>query len=208
MNTSRAYFADIADQWDSLRSGYFTTAMRDAVVRRANIAPQAVVADVGTGTGFMLQGLLDSAETLVGFDESSEMLAVATKNLAGQDKVTFQVTDGRHLPAPDASFDAVFANMFLHHTADPHTAVQEMARILKTGGKLIITDLDRHNQAWMRETMADRWLGFDREDIRHWYQEAGLTAIDIDYADGTCRCAGADEQDIALSIFVAIGRKH
>ena len=82
-----------------------------------------------------------------------------------------------------------------------------MVRILKPHGKLIITDLDSHNQEWVREAMADRWLGFKRDDIKHWYATAGLVEVDIDCADGTCNCSGPDGDAIALSIFVAIGQK-
>ena len=207
MTESRDYFAQVAGEWDQLRSGFFTEAMRDAAIQKANLPPDAAVADVGTGTGFVLQGLLGKARSLVGFDESPEMLEVARRRFIGSPELHFEQTNRRTLPAPDDSFDAVFANMYLHHAPDPAAAVAEMARILKPGGKLIITDLDSHDQAWMLEAMADRWLGFERDDIREWYEAAGLTQINIDCAEGTCDCAAPDGSDIALSIFVAIGQK-
>ncbi|MFN2163217.1 MAG: class I SAM-dependent methyltransferase [Candidatus Promineifilaceae bacterium] len=208
MTESRVYFAGVAEEWDDLRSGYFTEAMRDAAVLKANLPQDAVVADVGTGTGFVLQGLLGKAGSLVGFDESPEMLAAAKRRFEGRPDVRFEQSDGRTLPAQEGTFDAVFANMYLHHVADPGEAIKEMARILKPGGKVIITDLDSHDQAWMREAMADRWLGFERGDVRGWYESAGLGEIDIDCAEGTCDCSGPEEEAIALSIFVAIGRKE
>lgn len=208
MTESRIYFAEVADEWDRLRSGFFTEEMRDAAIDRAQVPPNAVVADVGTGTGFVLAGLLQQAHTLVGFDSSPEMLAVARANFAGQDHVTFLHMHDDRLPAADGRFDAVFANMYLHHVDDPETAVREMARLLKPGGKLVITDLDTHDQDWMRAAMADRWLGFDRDDIRRWYIDAGLGDIEIDCAAGTCDCSSPADEAIALGIFVAIGRKQ
>jgi ubiquinone/menaquinone biosynthesis C-methylase UbiE len=182
--------------------------MRDAAIDRAQLPPNAVVADVGTGTGFVLSGLLQRARTLVGFDSSPEMLAIARANLAGQDHVTFLQMHDDRLPAVDGRFDAVFANMYLHHVDDPATAVREMARLLKSGGKLVITDLDTHDQEWMRAAMADRRLGFDRHDIKRWYVDAGLGEIEIDCAEGTCDCSSPADEAIALGIFVAIGRKQ
>lgn len=207
MTKSNVYFAEVADQWDDLRTGFFTAAMRDAAIVKADLPETAVIADVGTGTGFVLQGLVGKAAHLVGFDESPEMLAVARRNLAGYDHIEFYEADGTKLPTVSNRFDAVFANMYLHHAPDPAAAIAEITRILKPGGKLIITDLDSHTQEWMREAMADRWLGFAREDIRHWYEIAGLTAIDIDCAEGTCDCTVPGGDDIALSIFVAIAQK-
>jgi ubiquinone/menaquinone biosynthesis C-methylase UbiE len=207
MTKSRNYFAQVANEWDQLRSGYFTESMRDAAIQKAELAENGIVADIGTGTGFVLEGLIGKAENLVGFDESPEMLEVARQRFADRPEVRFQQTDGHTIPAPDGSFDAVFANMYLHHAPDPAVSIREMARILKPGGKLIITDLDRHDQDWMREAMADRWLGFERGDVRSWYEAAGLTQIDIDCAEGTCDCSAPSGDAISLSIFLAAGQK-
>lgn len=207
MSGAQQYFAAVAETWDEIRSGFFTEAMRDAAITQAQLPAAAVVADVGTGTGFVLQGLIDRAAELVGFDESAAMLAVAQRNLAGHTKITWRQAEGQHLPAADDYFDAVFANMYLHHAPQPAQAIAEMVRILKPGGKLVITDLDSHDQQWMQEAMADKWLGFDRAEVSGWYQAARLTAVDIDCAAGTCDCAAPNGEDIALSIFVAIGQK-
>lgn len=207
MSNSKGYFAQVAGQWDEIRSGFFTEAMRDAAIDKANLPDTAVVADIGTGTGFVLQGLVNRATRLVGFDESPDMLAIAQQNLSGYNQVELRLAEGQNLPAEDGGFDAVFANMYLHHAPDPATAVAEMSRILRPGGKLIITDLDSHDQTWMQTEMADRWLGFDRQELRQWYEAAGLTAVDIDCAAGSCDCVTPAADHISLSIFVAIGQK-
>jgi ubiquinone/menaquinone biosynthesis C-methylase UbiE len=147
------------------------------------------------------------AARLVGFDASAEMLEIARRNLAAYPRVSLRLAEGRSLPAEDNSFDAVFANMYLHHAPEPLETIREMVRILKPDGKLVITDLDQHEQTWMREAMADYWLGFDREKVRGWFEAAGLTAVTLDCAAGTCDCTAPGGADIALSIFVAMGQK-
>ena len=169
--------------------------------------PQAVVADVGTGTGFVAAGLASRAAHVVGFDASPDMLAVARRNLAQFDNVEFREAAGDQLPASGETFDGVFANMYLHHAPDPLATIKEMARVLKPDGVLCITDLDTHDHEWQREQMADLWLGFERDDIRRWFAEAGLHDIDVDCAEGTCNACGPDGEVKPLSIFVAIGRK-
>ncbi len=204
---SNAYFAGVAEQWDEIRSGYFTEHMRDAAITKAGVAANAVVADIGTGTGFVAAGLATRAAKVYGFDASAAMLAVAKRNLARLSNVELREAPGDRLPLPDGTLDGVFANMYLHHAPQPPAAIREMARLLKPGGVLCITDLDTHDHTWQREQMADLWLGFERNEIRQWLAEAGLVEIDIDCAEGTCNACGPDGEVKPLSIFVAIGRK-
>lgn len=206
-NSAQTYFASVAGQWDEIRSGYFTEHMRDSAIARAALPENAVVADIGTGTGFVAAGLASKAAKVYGFDASAEMLEVARRNLAGFGNIELQQAPGDSIPLPDASLDGVFANMYLHHAPDPAAAIREMARLLKPGGVLCITDLDTHDHEWQREQMADLWLGFERDDLRRWFAEAGLTQIDVDCAEGTCNACGPDGVEEPLSIFVAIGRK-
>ena len=87
---------------------------------------------------------------------------------------------GDQLPVSSEMFDGVFANMYLHHASDPLATIKEMTRVLKPNGVLCITDLDTHDHEWQREQMADLWLGFERDDIRKWYAEAGLKDMDVE----------------------------
>ena len=207
MSSSNEYFASVANQWDEIRAGYFTEHMRDAAIAKAALKEGAVVADIGTGTGFVAAGLAPHAAKVYGFDASSEMLEVARKNLAGFSNVELRQSPGDSLPLPDTSLDGIFANMYLHHAPDPLKAITEMVRTLKPGGVLCVTDLDPHTHEWQREQMADIWLGFDRGQIRDWFAQAGLMQIDVDCAEGTCNACGPNGNVEPLSIFVAIGRK-
>jgi arsenite methyltransferase len=209
-NPSAAYFEEVAGQWDSLRSGYFREAVRDAAIAKAYLHPRMSVADVGAGTGFMAAGLAPLVEKVHLLDGSAAMLEVARLNLAQFDNLEFQRADGLSLPLPDASLDAVFANMYLHHCPDPLAAIREMVRILRPGGRLVITDMDAHPYEWLKTEMADVWLGFGREQLRAWFEQAELVNVILDCTgescQSDCRSAAGDKADI--SIFVAAGTKR
>ena len=149
-NPSAEYFDRVADRWDSLRTGYFTEAVRQAAIARAYLHPEMVVADVGAGTGFLSAGLAPLVRHVHIIDGAPAMLDVARKNLAAFDNLEFHPADGLSLPLPDASLDAAFANMYLHHCPDPLAAIQEMVRTLRPGGRLVLTDLDTHDHTWQR----------------------------------------------------------
>jgi hypothetical protein len=55
--------------------------------------------------------------------------------------------------------------------------VAAAARLLRTGGKLVILDLVRHEQDWVRQQWADQWLGFERARLKAGWKEAGLESL-------------------------------
>ncbi len=214
-NPSASYFAQVAGKWDNLRTGYFTEAVRDSAIARANLRPSMVVADVGAGTGFMTAGLAPLVRHVHVLDGSLEMIEVARKNLAQYENVEFHTADGLALPLPDASLDAAFANMYLHHCPDPLAAIREMVRTLLPGGRLVLTDMDAHTHNWLRTEMADIWLGFEREQIRTWFEQAGLVDVSVDCTGQSCQADrqsatgehGVDDH-AAIRIFVATGTRR
>src|SRR5512137_258618 len=111
---SSTYFKRVANEWDTLRSGYFTEAVRESALAKAYLRPEMTVADVGSGTGFVAAGLAPLVKQVHVVDGSPAMLEVARKNLATfGSKVEYHLADGQSLPFPDGSLDAAFANMYL-----------------------------------------------------------------------------------------------
>lgn len=214
-SASSEYFQQVAGQWDAVRSGYFTEAVREAAFRKAYLRPEMIVADVGAGTGFLAAGLAPLVKQVHVLDGSPAMLEVARRNLSEFGNVIFQLADGSSLPLPDASLDAVFANMYLHHMLDPLAAIREMARLLKPGGRIVITDLDVHPYAWLKDEMADVWQGFEHSQLRSWFEQADLVNVLVEGTDQSCSAKkGAtsikdfEGRTAEISIFVAVGSKR
>jgi arsenite methyltransferase len=212
-STANQYFAAVAGQWDTLRQGYYTEEVRSTAIHKAHLHPQMVVADVGAGTGFMTAGLAPLVKQVYLLDGSKEMLEIARRNLKAYDNLVFQEADGLSLPLPDHSVDAVFANMYLHHIPDPLVAIHEMVRLLKPGGRVVITDMEAHPYAWLKTEMADVWQGFKRTQISTWFEQAGLVNRIVDCtgqsccARSNCEATPAEERTAQISVFVAVGAK-
>jgi ubiquinone/menaquinone biosynthesis C-methylase UbiE len=135
------------------------------------------VADIGCGEGDLTLLLARFAKRVTAIDLSAQMLRVVQERsteagVAG--RVAVEKGDLEKLPLKTGGEDAVFVSQVLHHAARPGRALKEAARILKPGGQLILLDLSRHDQEWVRDEWADHWLGFDEKELRGWLKEAGL----------------------------------
>jgi ubiquinone/menaquinone biosynthesis C-methylase UbiE len=120
---------------------------RASVADRLDLQPGQRALDVASGSGrlaFELAGRVVPGGTVDGVDAASEMVNYATRaNKRRNLPVTFQTAAAQQLPFPDHTFDAVTCTLALHHIAAHQRplAVNEMHRVLKSGGRLLIADL-------------------------------------------------------------------
>ena len=82
-------------------------------------------------------------------------------------------------------------------------------RALRPGGRLVITDMDTHSNEQLKTEMSDLWMGFERKQIRAWFEEAGLVNIIVDATGQSCQASSQHDRDNQLSttVFVATGTK-
>ncbi|GFZ33861.1 hypothetical protein CSC2_43870 [Clostridium zeae] len=205
---SKGYFQEVANQWDTLRQDFFNEEVRDKAYEVAKVKEGELAADIGAGTGFITEGLLKKGLKVIAVDRSQEMLEQMKQKFSSFEVVEYRQGEAECLPIEDGAVDYTMANMYLHHVEDPLVAIKEMARVIKSGGKLVITDLDEHKFEFLKTEHHDRWMGFDRKDIEDWFLKAGLKNVVVDCVGGNC-CAtsscGCEKADI--SIFIAYGEK-
>lgn len=205
---STDYFRQVATQWDTLRQSFFPEALREEACTVAQVKQGELAADIGAGTGFLTEGLLMRGVKVIAVDRSVEMLEQMQEKFKAHAGVSYRQGEAENLPLENGTVDYALANMFLHHVDTPLTAIKEMARIVKPGGKVVITDLDEHTHEFLRTEHHDQWMGFKRESIRQWLSEAGLANVRIDCFGQNCCAQSSDCQDEAsISIFIAYGEK-
>ena len=178
---SREFFEKIAGKYGDLtQPGGGWSALAAGLA--AGFAGKDVV-DLGAGEGDLALLLARFAGSVTAVDQSPAMLKQVKERAAqaGFGKsVKVCEADLETLPLADASADAVILSQALHHAAQPAKAVSEAARILRPGGRLIVLDLLRHDQDWVREQWADQWLGFEERELRDWIAASQLTDIRLD----------------------------
>jgi ArsR family transcriptional regulator len=146
------------------------------------VPENAVVLEIGVGTGGLLTELAGRAKQVIGVDHSPAMLDEARRRLCeqGVTGVELRLGEMTHLPLPDAAVGCVVANMVLHHAADPATVLAEIRRVLVPGRVLLLADLARHEREEAREQLADQWLGFEEAELTAWLKASGFTTITVE----------------------------
>ena len=135
---------------------------------------EASAIEVGPGDGGFLAELSSRFQQVRALDNSPQMLELARQTCVkyGLDNVELQLADA--LQDDVIAADCVVVNMVLHHFAAPADALCQLARLLKPGGSLLITELCRHDQDWAKQACGDLWLGFDQDELALWANAAGL----------------------------------
>ncbi len=156
------------------------------------LKPGSRVLDVGCGTGddvrIMAKFVAPDGQA-VGVDNSRAMIAEAEKRSAGTNLPTaFQLADTLALPYADGSFDATRADRSLMHVPDPVKAIAEMKRVTKTGGRVVVYEVDfgalmidaddrvlgrKIINAWS-DSVRNGWLG---RRIPRLFHEAGMKEV-------------------------------
>lgn len=125
------------------------------------------VLDLGCGPGYMTRDIamaVGAQGHVVGIDVSDPMLDMAREFCADVPQAIFQNVDLLNLPYEDASIDGVAVMQVFSYVPDLEAAMEEIARVLKPGGKLLVMDTDYGTLVWQSENreLADRIVkGYD-----------------------------------------------
>jgi ubiquinone/menaquinone biosynthesis C-methylase UbiE len=191
---SQEFFDRHARQWDDLARTLLP--VPDYRERLLALVPQGgVTMEVGLGTGGLLPALAARADRVIGVDHSPAMLEEARRRLAtaGLAGIDLRLGEMTHLPLPDNEAGGAVLNMVLHHAADPAAVLREIWRILAPGGVLVLADLARHEREWLRDQLADQWLGFAEDELLAWLTEAGFGETNLERV-----AAPAGQEDLLL----------
>ncbi len=144
------------------------------------LMPPLVVADLGAGEGTFSQLLARRAKKVIAVDNSEKMVEYGSElaRKHGVPNLEYRKGDLEDVPLRDSSVDLAFFSQSLHHAQHPERAVAEAGRILKTGGRIVVLDLMRHNYEEAREMYADLWLGFTEVEALRFLRQAGFKNIE------------------------------
>lgn len=159
------------------------------------VGPGQTVLDVGCGTGDdarLLGARVGPSGRVVGLDSSNAALAEAIRRNAGSTApVEFRLGDALELPFPPDEFDCARADRVFQHVDDPARALQEMVRVTRPGGKVVVFEpdwdtlvVDSSDRESTREVIRcnadvavrNGWIG---RQLRAMFVTAGLAHLEV-----------------------------
>lgn len=155
----RNLFSTIADRYDlitALLSYGQDARWKKRLVSMANPRAGERALDLATGTGDIAFAIASSGAKTVGLDITHRMLQLARLRASGASathaltEIPFITGDMTSLPFQSASFDLVTTGYGLRNVPDLNTAIDEIARVLKPGGRLLSLDFNRPENAIVR----------------------------------------------------------
>ena len=171
---SKERFSNRVGDYVRYRPGY-PRAVLELLRDECGLAPESVVADIGSGTGILTQMLLENGNVVYGVEPNAEMRAAGEEFLAAYPKFRSIAASAEATTLPDASIDFIVAAQAFHWF-DPRASRAEFHRILRTQGRVVVVANHRKKDAtpFLRAYEAFlRKFGTDYGKVAETYPSAG-----------------------------------
>jgi ubiquinone/menaquinone biosynthesis C-methylase UbiE len=161
------------------------------LVAKVGPHPTDKMLDIGTGAGHTAIAFAPAVASVVALDLTPEMLTEVQRNAAakGINNLTVKLGPAEALPFADGEFDIVSCRLTTHHFANLPQAVREMGRVLKVGGKLVISDTTVPLDAELDQQINEIEILRDPSHVRNYNssewrelveQEAHMQVVDLE----------------------------
>ncbi len=188
MKEKETYWSRFADDFEERNAYVVGKSDMEAILDEVSkVTGLKNTLELACGNGTYSKVLSKNADKVTVTDFSDEMVDAAKKRLSGFENVSVEKADAFDLQYPENSFDTVFLANLLHVVPNPENIVDEVKKVLKTGGRTIVLDFGVEGMSLFDKTgMMLRYLktygkppsdgaALSTEDIKRLLEEAGFT---------------------------------
>jgi ubiquinone/menaquinone biosynthesis C-methylase UbiE len=176
---ARLFYKYLSTIYDRINPFVWNETMRDEALATLSLSPDDRVLDVGCGTGFGTEGLLEHVDQVHGLDQSEHQLAQAYEKFGRHDgPVRFFRGDAERLPFRDDAFDVVWSSGSIEYWPNPVTALAECRRVARPGGQVLIVGPDAPKTGLFARLADAIMLFYDEAEADRMFDAAGFTEFE------------------------------
>jgi demethylmenaquinone methyltransferase/2-methoxy-6-polyprenyl-1,4-benzoquinol methylase len=175
---ARLFYKYLSTVYDRVNPFIWNEEMRAEALELLDPDPDDRVLDVGCGTGFGTEGLLQHTDDVHGLDQSIHQMEKAFGKFGRTDEVNFYRGDAERLPFADDSFDALWSSGSIEYWPNPVDALAEFRRIVEPGGPVLVVGPNYPSSSVFQRLADAIMLFYDEEEADRMFAEAGFTDVE------------------------------
>jgi len=174
---ARLFYKYLSKVYDQVNPFIWNEEMRAEALELLDLDPDDRVLDVGCGTGFGTEGLLEYTDDVHGLDQSIHQMEKAFTKFGRTDRVNFYRGDAERLPFADDSFDAVWSSGSIEYWPNPVDALAEFRRIVEPGGPILVVGPNYPSSSVFQRLADAIMLFYDETEADRMFAEAGFDDV-------------------------------
>jgi demethylmenaquinone methyltransferase/2-methoxy-6-polyprenyl-1,4-benzoquinol methylase len=175
---ARTFYKYLSKVYDRINPFIWNAEMRTEAIDQLDLSPDSAVLDIGCGTGFATEGLLQEVDMVHGLDQSTHQLAKAQAKFGTDGPVRFYRGDAERLPFRDDSFDVVWSSGSIEYWPNPVDALRECRRVARPGGQVLIVGPDYPSNTLFQKLADAIMLFYDEAEADRMFEAAGFGDVD------------------------------
>ncbi|WP_435127387.1 methyltransferase domain-containing protein [Halobaculum sp. D14] len=171
---ARLFYKYFSAVYDTVNPYIWDEDMRNQALEWFDADRDDRVLDVGSGTGFGTEGLLNHVDEVYALDQSRGQMSRAFTKFGKRGKVHFHLGDAERLPFTDDAFDKVWSSGSIEYWPNPVQALREFRRVTKPGGTVLVVGPDYPKLKpfqWLADAIM---LFYDAEEAEEMFSAAGF----------------------------------
>jgi demethylmenaquinone methyltransferase/2-methoxy-6-polyprenyl-1,4-benzoquinol methylase len=175
---ARVFYRYLSTVYDTINPFVWNEAMRDQAIEWFDIEAGDRVLDVGCGTGFATEGLLERTDDVWGLDQSAHQLEKAFAKFGRRGPVRFTRGDAERLPFAADGFDAYWSSGSIEYWPNPVAALAEARRVTRPGGTVLVVGPDYPNSTVLQKLADAIMLFYDEDAADRMFAAAGFETFE------------------------------
>ncbi|MFB6108020.1 MAG: methyltransferase domain-containing protein [Haloplanus sp.] len=171
---ARLFYKYLSTVYDRVNPFIWNEEMRAEALSLLDVEAGDRVLDVGCGTGFGTEGLLQYTDDVHGLDQSVHQMEKAFQKFGKRDAVNFYRGDAERLPFAADAFDVVWSSGSIEYWPNPVDALEEFRRVVKPGGQVLVVGPNYPSSTLMQRLADAIMLFYDEDEADRMFREAGF----------------------------------